>query len=142
MPRPGAPGRLDRRLNPTVARMIRRIKTSTGNVRIDLDDDSHVAWLLRRHLRGEKQKQIGKQLGYSNGSVLCVRFEEFTRRYCPEAAVQTTCYSTCGDKYQMMRVSEPRRQWFETACRRFYGNEYAVPVNAGASDLPTEGKPT
>jgi hypothetical protein len=99
---------------------IRRIRTPTANVRVDLDNERHVAWLMCRHVRGEQQTQLGRQLGYTKGSVLCVLFEAFTKRHCPEA-VKTV--RPIPDFPQYVRSSLPyqdRKHWFEIACRRFY----------------------
>jgi hypothetical protein len=88
-------------------------------VLVDLDDERHVAWLLCRHLKGEKQKQIGRQLGYVNGAKLCVLFDKFTRRHCPEAPLRINIASVPAYD-TLLQYGNARLAWFEKACRRFY----------------------
>lgn len=71
---------------------IRHISTPTGRARIDMDNDSHVAWLARRWIHGETQSSIGRSLGYAAGSRVCVAISAFIIKWSP--ADKTRIYFT------------------------------------------------
>lgn len=56
---------------------IRHIVTPTCRVRVDMDNHSHVAWIARRWLLGEKQKSIARSLGYVGPGAVCTAIAEF-----------------------------------------------------------------
>jgi hypothetical protein len=53
-------------------------------VRVDMNRDETVAWLMKRLLRGEKLKEVGISLGYKNGSVVCTKITGFIKARCPD----------------------------------------------------------
>jgi hypothetical protein len=64
----------------------RRIVVSEARcaVRINIGCDDHLAWIAKRWLKGEHQRDIARQLGYRNAGTISSALNAFIKRYYPE----------------------------------------------------------
>jgi hypothetical protein len=97
----------------------RRIVVSEARcaVRINIDCDDHLAWIAKRWLKGERQRDIARQLGYRNAATISGALNGFIKRYYPE------CVGTHDfGNYQVRRIwtdGDNRKPLLEEALNRF-----------------------
>jgi hypothetical protein len=97
----------------------RRIVVSEARcaVRINIDCDDHLAWIAKRWLKGERQCDIARQLGYRNAATISSALDGFIKRYYPE------CVGTHDfGNYQVHRIwadGDSRKPLLEEALNRF-----------------------
>jgi hypothetical protein len=99
----------------------RRIVVSEARcaVRINIGCDDHLAWIAKRWLKGERQCDIARQLGYRNAATISSALDGFIKRYYPE------CVGTHDfGNYQVHRIwadGDSRKPLLEEALNRFAG---------------------
>jgi hypothetical protein len=99
----------------------RRIVVSEARcaVRINIDRDDHLAWIAKRWLRGERQCDIARQLGYKNAATISSALNGFIKRYYPECVVRHDFGNS-----QVRRIWTDGDNWkplLEEALNRFAG---------------------
>jgi hypothetical protein len=86
-------------------------------VRINIGRDDHLAWIAKRWLNGEHQRDIARQLGYRNAATISSALNGFIKRYYPE------CVGTQNfGNYQARRIwvdDNNRKPLLQEALNRF-----------------------
>ena len=88
-------------------------------VRINIDCDDHLAWIAKRWLKGERQRDIARQLGYRNAATISSALNGFIKRYYPECVGKHDF-----GNYQVRRIwvdDDNRKPLLEEALNRFAG---------------------
>jgi hypothetical protein len=99
----------------------RRIVVSEARcaVRINIDRDDHLAWIAKRWLKGERQGDIARQLGYRNAATISSALNGFIKRYYPECVGRQDFGNS-----QVRRIWTDGDSWkplLEEALNRFAG---------------------